>query len=97
MTTGTRVPQEALDQQQQRLTAQAARAEPFTQEDLYMLALADIWEAQQQEGTKAPATNSRGNWGIKKTLASNPMDDGRNIRDIERIEHRSGANRSWTS
>ena len=49
-----------------------------------MLALADIWEARQQEEEKVPTTNSLGNWRIKKTSDSNPTGDGQNIRDIER-------------
>ena len=40
--------------------------EPRTQWDIYMLTLADIWEALEQEETKIPATNSLGDWCIKK-------------------------------
>ena len=83
-TSGNSVPLEALDMQLRRLVAQASRVEPFTQEDLHMLVLADMWEAQEQEGTEISTTISLGNWRIKKTSDSNPTGDGQNIRDIER-------------
>ena len=49
-----------------------------------MLTLDDIWEALEQEETKIPATNSLGDWCIKKNSDANLSGEGQNIRGIRR-------------